>query len=269
MPVKLVPATEDKDVRFHQVHRTDGGRIRQRRFCEIEDVEVPYSEIAKGYELQSGEVVILEKSDFDALPLPSKKTIDVAEFVDAGDIDPVYFSRSYYVEPDRPVKPYVLMRDSLAAAGRVAIAKIALTNREHLAVLRPRDDFLMLHIVYWPDEVRKPEFESLGDTVTVSRQEISMAKKLIESMTVDALDMNEFHDDYRAALLKTIDAKVAGNATVQPEDAEEGGKVIDLMEALEKSLSKTRSKKAPAKKAAKKTTAKKTAKKSSKSRKAA
>ncbi|MCP9983198.1 non-homologous end joining protein Ku [Actinomadura madurae] len=183
IPVKLYSATEQRDVAFHQVHREDGGRIKYKRVCTVDGEEVPYSDIAKGYELPSGEMVILTDEDFADLPLSSSRRIDVLQFVENDEVDPIYFAKSYYLEPDQQgAKPYVLLRDALESSGQVAIVKVALRQRESLATLRVREGVFVLETMLWPDEVRAPDFPFLDEDIEVRKQELSMATSLIESM---------------------------------------------------------------------------------------
>ncbi|MFI1995864.1 Ku protein [Actinoplanes sp. NPDC020271] len=270
--VRLFSATEEKDIRFHQVHRTDGGRIKYQRTCSVDGEVVSFDDIAKGYDIGGGEMVILTDEDFADLPLSTSRAIDVLEFVPAEQIDPILFAKAYYLEPDgQAAKPYVLLRDALRDADRVAIVKIALRQREQLATLRVREDVLVLNTMLWPDEVRTPEFGFLDDDIETRPAELAMASSLIDSMAAD-FQPDEFTDNYRAALQEVIDAKVEGREVVQPEEAEEAAPAaIDLMAALKASVE--RAKKArgeapeekpaakPAKKAVKKATpAKKAAK---------
>jgi DNA end-binding protein Ku len=239
--VKLYSATEDKDIRFNQVHAADGGRIRYKRVCSIDGEEVEYSDIAKGYELPDGDVIVLTDEDFDELPLNSRREIEVLEFVDQDEIDPIHFEKTYYLEPDGPAaRPYVLLRDALENAGQVAITKIALRNRESLAALRVRDGVLVLHTMRWPDEIRTPDFGFLDEDITVRPQELQMAEALISSMS-GSFDPSEFTDEYRAALTALLEAKQTGGEVVQPEEPEDtGGAVVDLMSALRRSVERAR-----------------------------
>src|SRR4028119_553569 len=157
--VKLYSATEDKDVRFHQVHAADGGRVKYKRVCSIDGEEIEYGDIAKGYELPDGQLVILTDDDLAEMPLSTRREIEVLQFVDQAEIDPVHFEKTYYLEPDGPAtRPYVLLRDALGNTGRVAITKIALRQRESLAALRVKDGVMVLHTMRWPDEIRRPDF---------------------------------------------------------------------------------------------------------------
>jgi DNA end-binding protein Ku len=241
IPVKLYAATEQKDIAFRQVHREDGGRIRFRRFCSIEDVEVPYEDVAKGYELPDGEIVILTEDDMAELPLPTTKSIEVVQFTPADQLDPILFNRSYFVEPEAAgTRAYCLLRDALENSGKVAIAQVALRQRESLAILRVRDGVLVLETLLWPDEVRVPAFGFLEDEIEVRPQELRMASSLIESMTVD-FEPDEYHDSYREALQELVAAKVEGRDVVQPE-AEElpSGETSSLADALRASLAAAR-----------------------------
>src|SRR5947209_14127052 len=226
--VKLYSATEDRDIRFHQVHATDGGRIKYQRTCSIDGEVVEYSEIAKGYELPDGQLVILTDEDFDELPLPTRREIEVLEFVDQDEIDPIHFEKTYYLEPDAPAtRPYVLLRDALENAGQVAITKIAIRQRESLAALRVREGVLVLHTMRWPDEIRRPDFGFLDEDVTVRPQELQMAEALIGSMAGE-FDPDEFTDDYTKAMTELPEAKQTGREVQPvPEIAEPGSAVVD------------------------------------------
>jgi DNA end-binding protein Ku len=237
IPVKLYAATEQKDIAFRQVHREDGGRIRFRRFCSIEDVEVPYEDVAKGYELPGGEVVILTDEDMAQLPLPTTRSIEVVQFTPAEQVDPILFNRSYYVEPEAAgTRAYCLLRDALEDSGKVAIAQVALRQRESLAILRVRDGVLVLETLLWPDEVREADFPFLDEDVEVRSQELRMASSLIESMTVD-FDPDEYHDNYREALQELVNAKVEGREVIEPETGElPSAPTSSLADALRASL---------------------------------
>jgi DNA end-binding protein Ku len=239
--VKLYTATEERSVSFHQVRRSDGSRIRYRRVAEADGEEVAFNDIAKGYELPSGETVVLTDEDFADLPLPTAKVVDVLQFVPLEQIDPIYFARSYYLEPEQnAVKPYVLLRDALEDSGRAGLVKVAIRNREQLATLRVRDGVVVLETMIWPDEVREPDFAFLKDEIEPRAQEKQMARSLVESMSAD-FDPSLYTDDYRAALQEVIDAKVAGREVVEPEEAAAGAdNVVDLMSALRASVEAAR-----------------------------
>ena len=235
--VKLYTATEERDVSFHQVRRTDGSRIRYKRVAEADGEEVAYADIAKGYQLPGGETVVLTDDDFADLPLPTARVVDVLQFVPAEQIDPIYFAKSYYLEPEKnAVKPYVLLRDALDASGQVGLVKVAIRNREQLATLRVRDGVIVMETMIWPDEVREPAFAFLDSDVDLRPQERQMAESLVSSMSGD-FDPSEYTDDYREALQQVIDAKVEGRELVSTEEAQpSAGNVVDLMSALKASV---------------------------------
>jgi DNA end-binding protein Ku len=306
VPVRLFAATQENDIRFHQVHREDGGRIRYKRTCSVCGEEVDYTDIAKGYETSDGQLVILTDEDLDKLPVASSHEIDVVEFVPAAQVDPILFARSYYLEPDaRAAKPYALLREALIETDRMAVVKVALRQKENLAVLRVRDKTILLQTMLWPDEVRQPDFAILDDDVDLRPQELKMAASLVESMASD-FNPDEFTDGYRGAVAELIEAKLERGESAELPGTEEAGEqtstgeVIDLLTALQRSVNRARgqadeaagpagqparggtatkkaaakkapakkevAKKAPAKKAASKTAAKKApAKKAAKS----
>lgn len=293
VPVKLYSATENHDVQFRQVHREDGGRIRYRRICQIDGEEVPYADIAKGYETEDGEMVVLTDEDLADLPTTSSREIAVDKFVPREQIDPLYFDKSYYLEPEPgAVKPYLLLRDALEQADRVALVTVSLRTRMTVGVLRVREGVITLQTMLWPDEVRAPDFAVLGDVedAELKPNEQAMAQMLVDSLAGD-FDPEEYEDDYAAAVRAVVEAKLAGGEVTAPpeEHGDAGGEVVDLLAALQASVdrakksrgeatggdtapktkttsTKASASKAPAKKAAaKKTTAKKTtAKKSAK-----
>jgi DNA end-binding protein Ku len=265
--VKLYTATEERDVSFHQVRRTDGSRIRYKRVAEADGEEVAYGDIAKGYQLPNGETVVLTDEDFADLPLPSTRVVDVLQFVPVDEIDPIYFAKSYYLEPEKnATKPYVLLRDALEESGMAGLVKVAIRNREQLATLRVREGVIVMETMIWPDEVREPSFAFLDEDVDVRPQERKMAESLVASMAGD-FEPEQYTDDYRAALQEVIDAKVEGREVVEADEAQpSSGTVVDLMSALRASVDAAKRGRgeaaAPAKKAsAASPTAKKAAKK--------
>jgi DNA end-binding protein Ku len=237
IPVKLYTATEQKDIAFRQVHRDDGGRIRFRRFCTVDEQEVPYEDIAKGYELPDGDIVVLTEEDMADLPLPTTRNIEVVQFCPAEQLDPILFNRSYYVEPEAAgTRAYCLLRDALEESGKIAIAQVALRQRESLAILRVRDGVVVLETLLWPDEVRTPDFGFLDDDIEVRPQELRMASSLIDSMTVD-FDPDEYHDHYREAVLELVAAKTEGREVFQVEAPQaDTGDTSSLADALRASL---------------------------------
>ena len=247
IPVKLYGATEEKDISFRQVHPADGGRIRYKRVCEVCGQEIPYAEIAKGYETADGRMAVLEPEDFANLPLASGKTVDVVQFVDASQIDPSYLERTYFLEAEGPgVKPYVLLREALKESGKSAVVKVALRSREALALIRPKDDLLLLHTMLWPDELRDGSFAAPSGEVKVTDAEVAMAKMFIEQLSGD-FDPSQFIDSYREALEAVVASKLAGIEVpaaegVAPREAE----VVDLVAALRASVEAARKRRAEA-----------------------
>jgi DNA end-binding protein Ku len=237
IPVNMYSATESKNVAFHQVHEADAGRVHMKRVCSVDGEEVPYTEIAKGYETDDGRMVVLSADDFAGLPLPSAKTVEVLEFVPLQIIDPIYFDRSYFLEPQQGgVKAYLLLRDALRESGRVAIAKIAVRQRESLAVLRLYGDVMLLNTMLWPDEVRKPEFGFLERESPRPRpQELNMAETLISALAEESFEPDKYVDEYRTAVESLIEAKIAGNEVAEVTASSEG-EVLDLMAALAASV---------------------------------
>jgi DNA end-binding protein Ku len=247
IPVKLYAATEQKDIAFRQVHRDDGGRIRFRRVCSACGAEVPYEEVAKGFELPTGEVVVLTDDDMADLPLPTTRSIEVLQFTPADQLDPILLSRSYYVEPESAgARAYVLLRDALERSGKVAVAQVALRQRESLATLRSRGGVLVLETLLWPDEVRPAAFAFLDQDIEIRSQELKMAASLIDSMTVD-FDPEAHRDGYREALQEVVDAKTQDRDVVQPAATRSAaGEPVSLADALKASLAAVQRKRTPA-----------------------
>ncbi|MEU5874099.1 Ku protein [Glycomyces sp. NPDC047369] len=259
VPVKVFSATASHDLVLHQYHEADAGRIRYEKVCEIEDQPVPAEEIVKGIETETG-LVVLEDADFDRLPVTSK-IIEVLAFVPAEQIDPVYYEKSYYLGPgDGGPKPFILIREALAEAGRVALARFTMRQRASLAAIRPYQGTLVLDTLVWADEVRIPEIEAPGEVVEA---ELEMAAMLIDARSGDWDPGKYTVDDYQEALAELIEAKQAGRAAPKARK-ERTATVTSLLDALEKSVAQTGAKppspkKAARKRAAKKSTAKRTA----------
>ncbi len=241
VPVKLYSATESHDISFRQVHAKDGGRIKYQRVCSIDGEEVPYADIAKGYETDDGEMVILDDDDLAQLPSNSSREISVEKFVPSDQIDPMMLEKSYYLEPEKSgLKPYALLRDALAESDRVAVVTVALRTRMTPAVLRVRDDVLVLQTLMWPDEIRNPDFGSLRDVEPAKPQELKMAQLLLDTLAGD-YDASEFEDDYAEAVHALVEAKLEGGEVKRTkEPAPEAGEVVDLLAALQKSVAAAR-----------------------------
>lgn len=235
IPVRLVSATEEKDIGFRQVHAKDGGRVKYKRVCSIDGEEVAYADIAKGYELPDGGMVVLTDDDFTDLPVPTLKAVEVLSFVPAEQIDPLLLDKAYFADPTTDPKPYVLLRDTLIKTDKVAVVKIALRQRERLATLRAQGDVLVLQTLLWPDEVRVPDFTFMETEVAVRAQESAMATSYVEALSEDFAP-EQFRDNYREALTELVDAKVAGREITRPAEETGTGNVLDLMEALRASV---------------------------------
>ncbi|MFK4098513.1 Ku protein [Streptomyces sp. NPDC019531] len=236
IPIKLVNATESHSISFRQIHTEDGGRIRYRKVCELEDREVTQSEIAKGYEDADGTIIPITDEDLAHLPLPTAKTIEIVAFVPGERIDPLQMDAAYYLQAGGvpAAKPYTLLREALKRSNKVAIAKFALRGRERLGMLRVVEDAIALHGLLWPDEVRAPEGLAPDTKVTISDKELDLADALMD--TLGEIDLDELHDEYREALEEVVAAKAAGEAPPEAPEQARGGKVLDLMAALEKSV---------------------------------
>jgi DNA end-binding protein Ku len=282
VPINVQSATEDHSVRFHQYHLEDMGRVRVRKYCEVEDREVTSSEIGKGYQLTKEQVIPITDEELRDLPLPTAKAIEIAAFVPLESVDPIRIGEGYYLQPSGQVaaKPYKLLAMALARSSKVAVAKYAWSGRERLGLLRVRDDVIVLHAMRWPDEIRDPA-ELLPEPVELSDDEIDGALALMDSMTREDLDDPEFRDTYTEAIEQIIEAKREHREPpAMPEPEQKPGQIVDLMAALQESVQKARvsrgedaevhemSKKKTAKKQpAKKTAGKKAAEKKASGRK--
>lgn len=239
VPVRLYAATSNHDIRFHQVHEIDGGRIRQKRTCSVCGEEVAYSEIAKGYETDDGQLIMLDDDDLATLPTASGHEIDVVQFVPADQVDPLLLDKSYYLEPEsKALKPYSLLREALRETDRMALVKVALRQRETLALLRVRENAIVLQTMLWPDEVREAEFPVLDNDVEVRPQEMAMASSLIDSLAGD-FEVGEFEDEYRKAVGELIEYKRehgGGRPAPQEAPAEDADDMTDLLTALRRSV---------------------------------
>ena len=247
IPVRVFPATEEKTLRFNQLHDADGGRIKMKRTCSKCGEEVTYDHIVKGYEVEKDQYVTLTDEDFDAIPVESSRAIDIVQFVDLDEIDPIYFKKSYYLIPDETgVKAYNLLRKALEDDEKVGVAKVSFRDKEHLAALRFRDKVFVLETMYWPDEIREADHEELGRRTTVRPQEVQMARSLIVNLS-EPWNPAAFTDEYREALTRIVDAKQTGEVIQAPEAAQPS-KVVDLMEALKASVEAVKKESAASKK---------------------
>jgi DNA end-binding protein Ku len=268
VPVKVYSATEDHDIKFHQVHAKDNGRIRYKRVCEVCGEVVEFRDIARAYDSDDGQTVVITDEDIATLPEERSREIEVVEFVPADQLDPLMYDKSYFLEPDsKSSKSYVLLAKTLAETDRVAIVHFALRNKTRLAALRVKDfskrDVMVIHTLLWPDEIRDPDFPVLDKEVEIKPAELKMAGQVVESMT-DEFHPDQFRDDYQEQLHELVQAKLEGGeaftAEEQPTELDETDDVSDLLAKLEASVKARKSgssdsedkpaKKAPAKKAA-------------------
>ncbi|MGI5437757.1 Ku protein [Streptomyces shenzhenensis] len=236
IPIKLVNATESHSISFRQIHTEDGGRIRYRKFCELEDREVSGAEIGKAYEDADGTMIQISDDDLAHLPIPTARTIEIVAFVPADRIDPLQMGAAYYLAAGgaAAAKPYTLLREALKRSNKVAIAKYALRGRERLGMLRVVGDAIAMHGLLWPDEVRAPEGVAPDSDVTVRDKELDLADALMD--TLGEVDLADLHDEYQDALEEVIAAKAAGEEPPEAPGPALGGKVLDLMAALENSV---------------------------------
>lgn len=256
VPVRLYSATENHDVQFRQVHREDGGRIRYQRVCSVDGEQVAYDDIAKGYETEDGQMVVLTDEDLSSLPTSSSREIAVDKFVPSDQIDPMYLDKCYYLEPDKSaVKPYELLRSALEETDRVAIVTISIRTRMTIAVLRVRGGVIALQTLLWPDEVREADFGVLDDAdeSPAKPAELAMAQMLVESLAGD-YEPDDYVDDYEQAVKEVVRAKLDGGEVKAPQDEDEGdsAQVVDLLAALQQSVDRAKASRgeAPAKKVA-------------------
>ena len=243
IPVGLYTATEDRDIAFHQLSGKDKSRIEYKRVSAKSGREVDWEDIVKGYEYEDGKYVVFTPEEIDQIAPESSRAIDVVQFVDAAEIDPIYFEKTYYVAPPKVgVKAYTLFTRALSESDRVALAKVAIREKERLCALRVREDVLVLETMYWPDEIREPKFDQLKDKPRSSSDELKMARLLIDQLT-GAFDPEKFEDSYRGRLEEAIDAKIKGNEITITAAAEApSAQVTDLLEALKASVDQTRAK---------------------------
>ncbi|MET9716427.1 Ku protein [Streptomyces rochei] len=242
VPIHVVGATEDHSIRFHRYHLADQGRIRTRKVCELEDREVGSDEIGKGYELATSQIVPITDEDLRELPLPTARAIEIVAFVPLASVDPIRIGDGYYLQPDGQVaaKPYKLLRQALARSSKVAVARYAWSGRERLGLLRVRGEAIVLHAMRWPDEIRDPS-SLTPPPVEVSEEEIEGALALMDTMTRDDLEGDEFRDTYTEAVAELIEAKREHRRPeTVPEPEERPGQVLDLMAALQQSVSKAK-----------------------------
>jgi DNA end-binding protein Ku len=242
VPIKLVSGTSPKDVRFNQLHDADSGRINQKRVCSIDGEEVDYAHIVKGYDLGGGRYVVIDPDELRSIDPEATRTIDIEEFVDLVDIDPVYFEHSYYLVPDdRAEKAYALLVEAMAASGKVAIGRFVLRTKQYLVTLRPKDGVLVLSTMLFADEVIDLGELDVPTTEATkpSERELGMAQQLVESLSAE-FDPTKYHDTYRERVLELIEKKAEGQEIAAVPEPAAAAPVVDLMAALEASLAAAR-----------------------------
>ena len=248
VPVKLYSAVQGSaQVSFHQLHATDKSRIKQKRVCAKDGEEVPYEEIVKGYEIAPGQYVVIEPEELEALDPEASRTIDIEDFVDLDEIDPVYYDRPYYLGPydKASAKAYRLLLDAMRETNKVAIARFVMRTKQYLAAIRPKDGVLVLSTMNYADEIApSDEVEGSNETddVDVKPRELEMAKQLIASLS-DDFDPTKYEDEYRVRVIELIEKKAAGEEIVVEPTTEEPARVVDLMAALEESLNAAKQRK--------------------------
>lgn len=245
IPVKLYAATEEKDIRFHLLHKEDGGRIEMKRVCTLDGKEVAWDDLVRGYEVAKGEYVVLTPEEIDEAKPESGSTIEIGDFVELTEIDPIYFEKTYYLEPaEVGAKPYALLRAALEETGRIAVARVTIRTKERLATLRTYDGTLVLETMFWPDEIRSTGALDLpeGKEAEVTGKQLEMARALVENLS-GKFDPKAYHDEYRQALEQLIERKMKGEERAARRRKPEPS-VVDLMDALRQSVEASRARKA-------------------------
>ncbi len=239
VPVKLTPATKSRDVSFNQLEAGTGSRVRNRRVSEQTGEEITSDKIVKGYEIEKGRYVVIEKQELEALAPKASHTIEIEDFVDLADIDPIFFDSPYYVMVDeKAAKPYRLLVDAMTELGKVAVGRVVLRAKERLVAIRPLNGMLCVETMRYADEIVDPATLGLPeDEIEFTDREVSMARQLVETLSAD-FDGSKYHDEYREQLLALIDKKAAGEEIVAQPQPDAPAKVLDLMAALEASLAR-------------------------------
>jgi len=239
LPVKLYSAARSESVGFNQLHKHDNSRVKNVLYCQAEDKPIPRSEVVKGYEYEKDKYVVIDDEDIKKVAPKTAKTMEVLEFVKAEEVDSIFLESSYYMAPDEAgEKPYALLFEALRQSGCVGVAKIAMHNREHIVILRPGPKGILLHTMYYPDEIRQVE-EFRTDTSLVKDKELAMAKMLIDSLLA-SFEPEKYHDAYRENLMAMIQAKVEGKQIVETVETKHKAPVVDILEALKMSLAEVK-----------------------------
>lgn len=245
IPVKLFTAVRTNDLSFNMLHAKDEGRIKYERLCSIENKPVPWDEIVKGYEYEKGEYVILTDDDFKKVNPEATQSVDILEFVELEKINPMYFDKPYYLEPTKQGRhAYALLREALARAGKVAIARVVIRTKETIAAVKPDGEALVLELMHWAEElVEQSDLDFPGD-ISLPEPEMKMAKMLIDSMSVDEFEANKFTNRYHDELMAMIEARAAGKELPRPKKAPARAKVVNLMDVLQQSLQESKKQRA-------------------------
>ncbi|HYM16818.1 MAG TPA: Ku protein [Dehalococcoidia bacterium] len=234
IPIKLYTATEEKDVSFNLLHKKDGARIKQQRYCPEDDAVVEWNDVVRGYEIAPEQYVVMEPEDFEKVPVDTTHAIEITDFVPAAQIDPIYYQKTYYLEPDKiGAKPFALLREVLKDSSLVALAKVTLRQKEQLCTLRVYENTIALETMLYADEIRSATELDVPEETQIGEKELAMAKSLVEMLTGE-FEPEKYRDNYREALLELIERKAEGQEIKRP--APVAGKVTDLMEALRASV---------------------------------
>ncbi|HWP98417.1 MAG TPA: Ku protein [Syntrophomonadaceae bacterium] len=253
IPVSMYVATERKDIRFHYLHRECMTPVEYRKYCPRCQKEIAGDEIVRGYEYQKGSYVVINEEEFERIPVENTRTIDILDFVQLEQVDPIYYDKSYYLEAaPGGEKAYTLLTEAMQQTTKVAVARVVIRSKESLAALRVKDRYLLMETLFFPDEIRSPL--SLNNGLEQSRlhdNELKMAVSLVENLSTE-FDPSKYQNQYRQALWEIIEAKIAGQEIVNPQPAPESGKVVDLMEALRTSVKLAEENRQPAARQSKK-----------------
>ena len=251
IPVKLLTAVRTNDLSFNLLHAKDEGRIKYERLCSIEEKPVPWDEIVKGYEYEKGEYVILTDEDFKKVNPEATQSVDIVEFVELDKITPMFFDKPYYLEPTKQGRhAYALLREALARANKVAIARVVIRTKETIAAVKPDGHALVLELMHWADEIVEQSTLDLPSDVKLPEPEMKMAKMLIDSMSTDEFEPEKFTNTYHEELMAMIEARAAGKEVPRPKKAPARPKVVNLMDVLQQSLEESKKQRAGRKTAA-------------------
>lgn len=243
IPVKLYGASHKRDMSFHLLHRKCSTPLYHERYCPTCKVEVAWEDTVHGYEYEKDRFVVVTDEEIEHIPIRTSKSIDILRFIDSREIEPIYYDKAYYLEPDEGgERAYILLRETMKEAGRVALSKITIKNKEHVAVIRVFHDVLVLHTLFYTDEILKPEILNIPKKAVLNDKELALATELVRHF-VGKFNIDSYHDEFKDSLMELIKAKIAGRE-VKIAPRREAEKVISLMDALKKSLKKGTKKKA-------------------------